>query len=323
DFALPRARARSVARPARRSLPPPRCARSRAGGAGPRARVARAAAHGPARQRQPGRGRCARGPGAGDVAGARAHRVRGPHRPAATAALRPGDDAPHRRVLSAHPDTLPRAGSAALMGETRYRRIATLKAPEAFAEHVRSLGLRLPVEERVERAPESPLAQPLEWKGRRIGNRWCILPMEGWDGGADGRPTELTRRRWMRFGESGAKLIWGGEAVAVLDEGRANPNQLCIRRETAADLARLREDLVSAHRRRFGRDEDLLVGLQLTHSGRFSRPKRKDRLEPRILYRHPILDRRFGIPADYPVLGDGEVRRIIDAFVEAARLASD
>ena len=63
--------------------------------------------------------------------------------------------------------------------------------------------------------------------------------------------------------------------------------------------------------------------MQLTHSGRFSRPKRKDRLEPRILYRHPILDRRFGIPADYPVLGDGEVRRIIDAFVEAARLASD
>ena len=51
---------------------------------------------------------------------------------------------------------------------------------------------------------------------RRIGrradrpNRFAILPMEGWDGTADGRPTDLVRRRWQRFGASGAELIWGG-----------------------------------------------------------------------------------------------------------------
>ena len=94
----------------------------------------------------------------------------------------------------------------------------------------------------------SPLAQPLEADGLRAGNRFAILPMEGWDGTADGHPSELTRRRWQRFGESGAKLIWGGEAVAVRHDGRANPNQLVIERGTLADLASLREHLVARAR---------------------------------------------------------------------------
>ena len=74
----------------------------------------------------------------------------------------------------------------------------------------------------VRTAPASPLAQPLEipWQGglRRVGNRFTVQPMEGWDGELDGRPSELTRRRWLRFGRSGAKLVWGGEAVAVAEE---------------------------------------------------------------------------------------------------------
>src|SRR5439155_21398515 len=119
----------------------------------------------------------------------------------------------------------------------------------------------------------------------------------------------------------GAKLIWGGEAVAVCHEGRANPNQLWIRTETQEEFAGIREELVRAHRERFQRDDDLLVGLQLTHSGRFCHPNFKDRLEPKILYRHPILDAKFGITPDYPVLQDSEIRRIIDLFVNAARLA--
>ena len=39
--------------------------------------------------------------------------------------------------------------------------------------------------------------------------------MEGWDNTTDGKPTDLTRRRWQRWGESGAKLIFGAEAMAV------------------------------------------------------------------------------------------------------------
>ena len=69
--------------------------------------------------------------------------------------------------------------------------------------------------------------------------------MEGWDGTPDGHPTDLTMRRWERFGLSGAKLIWGGEAVAVRHDGRANPNQLMISEDTLGDLIALRERLRS------------------------------------------------------------------------------
>jgi 2,4-dienoyl-CoA reductase-like NADH-dependent reductase (Old Yellow Enzyme family) len=152
------------------------------------------------------------------------------------------------------------------------------------------------------------------------GNRWCILPMEGWDGTLDGRPTDLTCRRWTRFGQSGAKLIWGGEAVAVRHDGRANPNQLVISDRTVGDLAALRETLVAAHRERFGSDDDLLVGLQLTHSGRYARPTAAGPA-PRVAYRHPLLDARLGITDDRAVFTDEELDRLVDDFVAAAALA--
>ena len=123
---------------------------------------------------------------------------------------------------------------------------------------------------------KDPLGEPcVIGGGLTVGNRFCIQPMEGWDGTPDGAPSELTRRRWQRFGASGAKLIWGGEAVAVSPEGRANPNQLLIDDERIAGLGALRRSLVAEHDRAFGGSDDLLVGLQLTHSGRFARPGRR------------------------------------------------
>jgi NADPH2 dehydrogenase len=209
------------------------------------------------------------------------------------------------------------------METIRYPRIASFKSVGSFVEHLHSLGLELPVDQAVEAAPASPLAQPAAWREHRIGNRFCILPMEGWDGTADGGPSERTTRRWLRFGQSGAKLIWGGEATAVSPEGRANPRQLWIHKGNVGEFERLRTILVDSHRDRFGTTADLLVGLQLTHSGRFSRPHSYDRAEPMILYHHPILDRRLGIPPEHPVLGDNEIREIRNRFVEAARLARD
>jgi 2,4-dienoyl-CoA reductase-like NADH-dependent reductase (Old Yellow Enzyme family) len=202
-----------------------------------------------------------------------------------------------------------------------YTRIASLKNPAAFRAHAAALGLALDCEDRIETAPDSPLAAPLEVDGLRVGNRFVIHPMEGWDGEKDGKPSELTRRRWRNFGRSGAKWIWGGEAMAVTHDGRANPNQVMIDASTRDALARMLEELVETHRSEAGAAGDLLVGFQLTHSGRFSKPNRTDRLEPRIAYHHPLLDRKFGIRPDDPVLSDDELRRLIERFVEAARIA--
>jgi NADPH2 dehydrogenase len=203
---------------------------------------------------------------------------------------------------------------------TDYRRVAALKSAQQFLEYAQSHGAHFPFDEHLEHGPTSPLAQPLTVGDWVIGNRFAVLPMEGWDGTTDGRPTDLVRRRWQHFGASGAKLMWGCEAVAVRPDGRANPHQLMILPETVGELAAARELLVRTHEERFGRSDDLLVGLQLTHSGRFARPHTKQ-LEPRTLYRHPILDEKFGIRDERPLLSDDEIARLIDDFVAAARLA--
>jgi len=204
-----------------------------------------------------------------------------------------------------------------------YPRVASFKTAGAFQAHLRSAGIALEFDAELPAAGRSALAQPIEVGGVRVGNRFCILPMEGWDGTTDGRPSDLTARRWRHFGISGAKLIWGGEAVAVRHDGRANPHQLLLTPETQASIAGLREQLVTAHRERFGSnaDSDLFVGLQLTHSGRYARPNVFDRPEPLAAYAHPVLDRRF--PRGVPLLTDDDLDRLIDRFVEAARLAWD
>ena len=145
--------------------------------------------------------------------------------------------------------------------------------------------------------------------------------MEGWDAETDGMPTENVFRRWRNFGRSGAKWIWGGEAMAVVPEGRANPLQTMINDHTRDALARLLEETVAVHRAEVGSPDDLFIGFQLTHSGRFCRPFRKDKMEPQILYRHPLLDRKFGLAADYPVMTDDAILALIDRFIAAARIA--
>jgi 2,4-dienoyl-CoA reductase-like NADH-dependent reductase (Old Yellow Enzyme family) len=209
------------------------------------------------------------------------------------------------------------------MSERPFLHLGGMRQVEDFQGYLQELQISLPCDRELITGSASPLAQPLHAGGIHLGNRFAIHPMEGWDGTIDGRPTERTIRRWRRFGESGAKLIWGGEAVAVRHDARANPNQLLINQHSRDDMARLRAVLVEAHRRAVGTTEGLMTGLQLTHSGRYSRPNAHDRPEPHILYHHPILDQRLGLPPDYPLLTDGEIRRIIEDFHLAARTAHE
>ena len=203
-----------------------------------------------------------------------------------------------------------------------YPRVNSLKTPADFQRRQDELGITLPFDEAVQAGPDSPLGKPfVRTNGQHIGNRFSILPMEGWDGTADGKPSDLTRRRWRNFGDSGAKLIWGGEAVAVRHDGRANPNQLVMNEANVGDIAVLRDELLTAHKARFGTTDDLLIGVQLTHSGRFARPNEKKRTEPRIAYRHPVLDQKFNVVDDKPLLSDDDLAKLTDDFLAAAKLA--
>ncbi|MCM2373241.1 oxidoreductase [Aporhodopirellula aestuarii] len=199
-----------------------------------------------------------------------------------------------------------------------YPRVASLKNGESFRRHLSDSSIELPFAEEVGTGPQSPLGSSIEVHGQSIGNRFCILPMEGWDGTTEGKPTDLTRRRWQNFGLSGAKLIWGGEAVAVRHDGRANPNQLLINEANLGEIASLRDELVNTHADHFGDTNDLMVGLQLTHSGRYAKPNDKKRPEPRVVQRNVVLDRRVGVEDDSAILSDDELSQLIDDFITAA-----
>ncbi len=193
------------------------------------------------------------------------------------------------------------------MRHFQYRSLGELQnsAVELGATHV----LFEPDPERVKRI----LARAVPLGEFTLGNSIAIHPMEGCDGTLDGRPDELTLRRYQRFASGGAKLVWF-EATAVTPEGRANPRQLWIHQDSLGDFARLLDHLRRAHRERYATTDDLLEPLQLTHSGRYSHPARI------IACHSPAVDRRTGVAADYPLISDDELERLEDQYVEAARL---
>ncbi|MEM7139796.1 MAG: NADH:flavin oxidoreductase [Actinomycetota bacterium] len=211
------------------------------------------------------------------------------------------------------------------MAGPRYTQVKKLADPSAFRDHLASLGVEIPFEDAVD--PAGVLAAPMpitdgidaafdtefggELGGQRTHvapNRWAVLPMEGWDGDADGRPTDLVRRRWDRFATSGAGLVWG-EATAVRHDGKANPNQLVLDESTVDDIAALRARL----------DPRQVTVLQLTHSGRYARPSAAGPA-PRTLYRHPLLDGRVNA-GDDELFTDDEIDELVDQFVDRAVLA--
>lgn len=160
----------------------------------------------------------------------------------------------------------------------------------------------------------SPLFQPVNIGPLTAGNAMCIQPMEGCDGTLDGTPDALTYRRYQRFGAGGAKLIWA-EATAVIEEGRANTRQLYMTEQNRDSFEKMLQECRQAHRQAFGSDDDLIVGLQLTHSGRYSHPK------PMIAFHDPILDPRTKVDAEMPIVEDDYLKRLVDHYVHSAKLA--
>jgi NADPH2 dehydrogenase len=158
------------------------------------------------------------------------------------------------------------------------------------------------------------LARKVQVGRLTVGNSLCVHPMEGCDGTLDGRPGELTERRYERFAEGGAKLVWF-EATAVREDGRANPRQLWITPGNVGDYARLLERMRQLHTTAWGTADDLLIPIQLTHSGRYSFAHKT------IAYHNPFIDLKSGVPADYPPVTDDELERLEDAYADAAKLA--
>src|SRR4051794_30357934 len=196
------------------------------------------------------------------------------------------------------------------MRESFMARYFKFHSLEDLRAEVEKLGLSLRFQEDF-----SPLFRPVKLGDLTAGNALCVQPMEGCDGTLDGRPDDLTLRRYERFGAGGAKLIWG-EAAAVVPEGRANARQLVVREGHAAGLESLLKVCRGAHRAAWGDDGDLLVGLQLTHSGRYSVPRPILAQHDPLLDHRTVVDRSTGARADAstPLITDDDLDRLLDHY---------
>lgn len=147
-------------------------------------------------------------------------------------------------------------------------------------------------------------------------NAIALQPMEGCDGSADGTPSDLTVRRYERFAEGGAGLIWM-EAVATVPEGRANPRQLWIHDNNKESFEKLLCTIRERAMKAFHHSP--LVIMQLTHSGRFCRPYNKP--EPVLACRVPVLDEKYKLDDSVKIITDNELERLEEDFVKAAVMA--
>lgn len=142
--------------------------------------------------------------------------------------------------------------------------------------------------------------------------------MEGFDSTADGAPGPLSFRRYTRYAKGGFGLVWM-EATAVRNEGRSNPGQLCIHNDNVAVFRDLIQTMRKTAKDAFGRD--LVIVIQLTHSGRYSKPTGIP--QPIIAHHSPVLDPLHKLLTDYPLVTDDYLDRLQDTYVDAARLAAE
>jgi 2,4-dienoyl-CoA reductase-like NADH-dependent reductase (Old Yellow Enzyme family) len=184
------------------------------------------------------------------------------------------------------------------------------KSLKAVSEKTTELGVTLPLSENL-----AALRQPLTVNGHTIANRLAIQPMEGCDGTLDGSPDKLGVRRYQRFAQSGAGLIWL-EAVAILHEGRANPRQLMLTEKNVDDFKALVSMIKETSLKENGFAP--VVIMQATHSGRYSKPN--GRPEPIIAYHNPLFEKDKPID-DSRIVTDDHLKELEELYAKSAKLA--
>ncbi|HIE50295.1 MAG TPA: flavin oxidoreductase/NADH oxidase [Armatimonadetes bacterium] len=182
-----------------------------------------------------------------------------------------------------------------------------------LAAKVEEVGVDLPLATSIEKLKEPVAIGPFT-----APNRLAVHPMEGCDGTVTGSPDALTYRRYERFARSGAGLLWF-EATAIVPEGRANPRQLCLQEKNVRDFAELLAETRRIAQAEFGPSFEPVCVLQLTHSGRYSRPVKDP--QPLLAHHSPYLDPKVHVSSDYPLLSDGELEALEERYVEVAKLA--
>lgn len=188
------------------------------------------------------------------------------------------------------------------------------KSLEELMTRIGELGLDISFSEDL-----SPLSKPVAIKSRVSENSMAVLPMEGCDSERDGSPSELVERRYKRFAAGGAGLIWF-EACAVVHEGRANPLQMFMTKDNVTKFAKLVKDTDATAAASCGGAHKPVKILQLTHSGRYSRPD--DLPAPLVPQHDPYLDPK-GSADSVTVVTDEYLDSLVEKMVQSAVLAKE
>lgn len=184
------------------------------------------------------------------------------------------------------------------------------RSPEELQAKASDLGIELPFQRDL-----SPLFEGISLGLKKIVNRLAVQPMEGFDANPDGSPSDLTFRRYERFAKGGSGLIWF-EATSVVPEGRSNPHQLWLHTKNVSDFARLVAQTRKQAIQSFGAGQDIYCVLQLTHSGRYSKPEGKPL--PHVAVYNPALDDKR---ENLHIFSDKELDGLQESFLNAACLA--
>lgn len=184
------------------------------------------------------------------------------------------------------------------------------RSSEELLAKASDLGIEIPFQ-----LDLSPLFEGFTLGSKKVVNRMAVQPMEGFDANPDGSPSDLTFRRYKRFASGGSSLLWF-EATSVVPEGRSNPHQLWLHELSVDGFKRLVEETRQEAFQSFGTDHDIFCVLQLTHSGRYSRPRGMP--QPKLALMNPFLDEK---KETLHIFSDKELNRLQENFVDVARLA--
>ena len=193
------------------------------------------------------------------------------------------------------------------------------KSLKDLKKKIKELGLEIPINPEIE-----ILQQRVKLGNIFLPNRLAIQPMEGFDANLDGSPSELTFRRYKRYAEGGAGLIWF-EATGIQELGRTNNHQLFLTKDNKNAYSKLVEEIRQISNRTLkdlGFKNECVLILQLNHAGRYT--KVGDQRYPMRTFQSLNLDNEMNISLhDGTTLSDKDLDEFEDIWVEKTVLAKE
>jgi 2,4-dienoyl-CoA reductase-like NADH-dependent reductase (Old Yellow Enzyme family) len=195
----------------------------------------------------------------------------------------------------------------------------TYKTLEDLENELKRLSIPLPISTNTKN-----LSEELRFNHIIVPNRLSIQPMEGFDANYDGSPSDLTFRRYKRYANGGASLIWF-EATAISKDSRSNDHQLVLTEKNQKEFKKL-TSLVREQCNRtlesLGFKNKCCLILQLNHSGRYS--KRDGKKFPIRAYHDDKLDEAISVKRENGIIiSDDELKKIEEIWITKAILAKE